>query len=116
EVEEIEQLGLFRRVEGATAAQFADHRHAKQECHADSGQMSMRSSVFAFVEAIGIDHRMGDRKQGCALMVVDDDYVELGSFGLFERLERLRSAIDADRDACTARLQLDQCLARRAIA
>ena len=34
-------------------------------------------------------------KQAGALVVVDDDHVEAGGFGLLERVERLRAAIDA---------------------
>ena len=48
--------------------------------------------------------------------MIDDDHVEPGGLRLLERLEGLRAAIDGDREAGAALLQLDQRLARRAVA
>ena len=72
--------------------------------------------VLAFVEPVGVDQRERDREQARALVMVDDDHVEAGGVGLLERLERLRAAIDGDDQARAALLQLDQRLARRAVA
>ena len=116
QVEQVEDLGLGERLEGTASAQFAEQRDAEQERHAHGGKMPVRGAVRALVEAVGIDQRMGDREQAGALVVVDDDHVEPGRAGLLQRLERLRSAIDAHRDARAARLELDQRLARRPIA
>ena len=80
---------------------------ARWPCAAPSSLSSSR---------LGLISAMRDREQARALVMVDDDHVEPGRLGLLERLERLRAAIDADRDARAARLQLDQRLARRAIA
>ena len=110
-------FGSAQRFEEAAAAQLAEQRDAEQEGHADRGEMAVRGAVRALVEPVGIDHaRCATGKQARALVMVDDDHVEPGGLGFLERFERLRAAIDADRDARAARLQLDQRLARRAVA
>ncbi len=76
----------------------------------------MRGAVIALVEAVGIDQRIGDRKQARALMVIDDDDVEPRPARFLERLEGLGAAIDAHRDARAPRLQFDQGLSGRAVA
>ena len=48
--------------------------------------------------------------------MIDDDHVEPGRPRLFERLERLRPAIDADATLAPLGLELDQRFARRTIA
>ena len=48
--------------------------------------------------------------------MVDDDHVEPGGACFLERVERLRAAVDAHRDARAPRLELDQRFARRAVA
>ena len=79
EVEQVDDLRL-----GAVAAkrprlaQLAEQRDAEQERHSDRGEMAVRGAVLAFVEAVGVDHRDGDREQAGALVVVDDDHVEPG--------------------------------------
>ena len=78
--------------------------------------MAVRCAVRALVEPVGVDHRVRDRKQAGALVVVDDDHVELRRAGFLERFESLRAAVDADRDRRAARLQFDQRLSRRAVA
>ena len=116
QVEKVEDLRLGQRLEQAAPAQLADQRYPQQEGHADRGKMAVRRPVIAFVEAVGVDQRMRDREQACTLMVVDDDDIEPGRLGFFQRLERLRSAVDAHRDAGTAPFQLDQRFAGRAVA
>ena len=64
----------------------------------------------------GIDHRERDRQRRRALVMVDDDDVETGGLRLLERFERLGAAIDRDREARAALLELDQRRARRAVA
>ena len=110
-------LGSARSPKKPAAAKLAQQRDAEQERHADRGDMAVRGADLAFVEAVGVDHRNARRgsRRG-ALVVVDDDHVEPGRRGLLERLERLRAAIDGDRQARAVCLQLDQRLARRAIA
>ena len=76
----------------------------------------MRGAVRALVEPVGIDHRMRDGEQAGALVMIDHDHVEPGRARFLERLERLRPAIDADRDARALGLQLDQRFARGAVA
>ena len=73
--------------------------------------MAVRGSVLALVQSVGVDHGVRDRKQARALVMVDDDDVEPGGFGLLERVERLRAAVDADRDGCAFVLEFDQGLA-----
>ena len=80
---------------------------ARWPCAAPSSLSSSR---------LGLISAKRDGKQARALVVVDHDHVEPGGFRLLERVERLRAAIDADGDASAARLQLDERLARRAIA
>ena len=58
----------------------------------------MRGAIRALVEPVWVDQRMRHRQQARALMVIDDDHVEPGVAGLLQRLERLRSAIDAHGD------------------
>ena len=117
EVEQVDDLRLGPVAdEPAAAAQLAQQRDAEQEGHADRGEMAVGRAELALVEPVGVDHRERDRKQARALVMVDDDHVEPGGLGLLERLERLRAAIDGDRQARAALLQLDQRLARRAVA
>ena len=75
----------------------------------------MRAKL-AFVEPVGIDQREGGRKHAGALVMVDDDDLERSGLGLLERFERLRAAVDADRQAGALFLELAQRLARRAVA
>ena len=72
--------------------------------------------MLALVEPVGIDQRMGDRKQAGALVMVDDDDVEIGSARFLKRVERLRAAIHADRDARAPSLEFDQRLPGRPVA
>ena len=78
--------------------------------------MAVRRAFRAFVEAVGIDQRVRGRKQAGALVMVDDDHVELRRARFLERFERLCAAVDAERDRRAACLEFDQRLSRRAIA
>ena len=78
--------------------------------------MAVCGRLGALVEPVGIDHRVGDRKQRRALVMVDHDDIEPRGACFLERLERLCPAIDTDRDACPLGLELDQGFARRAVA
>ena len=99
EIEQVDDLRLGKRLEEAAAAQLAQQRNAEQERHADRGEVPVRGAVRALIEPVRIDQRDGDGEQAGALVVVDDDHVEPGSARLLQRLERLRAAVDADRDA-----------------
>ena len=77
---------------------------AKQEGHPDGGEVPVRCAVVALVESVGVDHCMSDREQARALVMIDDDDVELSRMCLLERLERLRPAVDAYGDARALRL------------
>ena len=116
EVEEVEHVRLFAGLEKPAPAKFAHQRDAEQEGHSDRGDMAVGGADFAFVEAVGVDHRHRHREQRGALVMIDDDHVEPGRRGLVERLERLRAAIDRDHQARTALLEADERRARRAIA
>ena len=116
DVEQVDELRLGPLGEIAAPAQLAQQRHSQQERHADRRDMAVRRADFALVEPVGIDHRVRDGKAGGALVMVADDDVEAGIGRLLERIERLRAAIDGDRQARAAPLQLDQRRARRAIA
>src|SRR4029078_11897997 len=114
ESEYVADIRLGQRLECAARPQLAEQRDAKQESHSDRGEMTVRGPVRALVEAVGVDQRECDRKQAGALVMVDDDHVERGRAGFLERVEGLRPAIDADRDAPAPRLQFDQRLPRPA--
>ena len=116
EVEQVDELRLLAVCEEAAAAKLAHQRHAEQERHSDRREVTVRRAELAFVEPVGVDQREGDRKRRRALVMVDDDHVEAGVLRLLKRFERLRSAIDRDREARAALLELDQRRARRAIA
>ena len=91
-------LGSASASKDAAASQLAKQRHAQQERHSDRGEMPVRGAVRALVETVGVDQRVGDGEQAGALMMVDDDHVEPGVARFLERIERLRAAVDADRD------------------
>ena len=64
EIEQVDDLGLGERLEEAAAAKLADQRDAEEERHADGGEVAVRRALLAFVEAVGIDQRVGDREAG----------------------------------------------------
>ena len=78
--------------------------------------MAVARAELAFVEAVGVDQGEGHWQQARALVMVDDDHLKTGRFGLLECLERLGAAIDGDREAGAALFQFDQRLARWAVA
>ena len=70
----------------ATPSRNAMPTAARWPCAAPSSSSSSR---------LGLITAMGDRQQGRALVVVDDDHVEPAGLRFLQRLERLRAAIDA---------------------
>ena len=112
QIEQVDQLRLIAAREKPAPSQLPNQRDAEQESHSDGSEMTVRRAELAFVEPVRVDQREGDRKQGRALVMVDDDDVEARVLRLLQRLERLRAAIDGDGEACSALLQLDQGRAR----
>ena len=97
EVEEVDDRRLgIGLAEAAAAAQFAKEGDAEQESHADRRQMAVRGADFVLVQAVGIDNGMGDRQQSRALVMIDDDHIQLRCLGGFQRLERLRLALQLE--------------------
>jgi hypothetical protein len=115
EVEQIEDLRFGERLENAAAPQLPEQGDAEQEGHADRREVAMRRAVLALVEPVGIDQRIGERKLAGALVMVDDDHIQARISRFFQRVERLRAAINADGDACAFRLQFDERFARWAV-
>jgi len=73
--------------------------------------MTVRRAVM-FVEPVGIDQRIGNRKRNRALVVVDDNYVDTGTACHRQRIERLSTTIDGDDQRASARGEPDQRLPR----
>src|SRR5690349_19731520 len=78
--------------------------------------MTVRRSKLALVETVRVDQGKSDRQQGRALVVINDNDVEVRVLRLLQRFERLRSTVDGDRQARALDLQLDQGSTRRAVA
>ena len=117
DVDQIDDFGLGIAVDEASpSAQLAEQGDPEQEGHADRREMAMGRALLAFVEAVGIDHGHRLRQRGRTLMMVADDHVEPGGRGLGQCVERLRTAIDGNRQARALVLEVDQRLAARAIA
>ena len=68
----------------------------EEEGYADGSHVAVGG---CFVDAVGVDDGVGERFFGFALVVVDDDDVESGFVGGFNRLEGKRAAIDRDDDS-----------------
>ena len=91
----------------ATPSRNAIPTAARWPCAAPS---TLSSSRLGLISATAVGSADG------ALVVVAHDHLEPGGGGFGERLERLRAAIDGDREARALGLQIDQRLAARAIA
>jgi hypothetical protein len=76
----------------------------------------MRRRLVAFVEPVGVDQRIGGGEGARAFVVIDHDHIHTGAFRHFQRLERLRAAIDRDDQARSGFGELHQRRAGRAIA
>ena len=117
QVEQVDDRRLAGAVgEPAAPAKLAHGCDAQQEGHADGGEMAVGGAVLAFVEAVGIDDRIGRGQLGGALVVVADDDVEAGLGRRLQRREGLGAAIDGDDQIGARSLERDQRIAGRAVA
>jgi hypothetical protein len=117
QIQQIEQGRLCPVLEIAAPAQFARTSAAlRRNATPTRREMPMRRRLVAFVEPVGVDQRIGGGEGARAFVVIDHDHIHTGAFRHFQRLERLRAAIDRDDQARSGFGELHQRRAGRAIA